>query len=376
MKSSLILGSLAIGVAVMMATACGPMNSEDNTNQTTCTVDALKELEIVDDTVMNDGAAKNASDGALGFRHIIETVAGRPEGASPLTLAWLADWAPPSFTCDWLRRRTENACDATCGNCAGRTLDLAVAPFRLIAVSNRVDLVDEGSGPGEGRLVFAATQGSADDDASAPLPLTVIFEFRLEGDASSWASRWHQLAAHSEMDAGYIADLAQIVGDFATTTTLGQARVNDEWSNSKGLLREFHLESAGAQPRLIASGLNRTPSHVLDGAPALTAFLNENRAAILDDSYELPTALLADRVELGLPWSLPGADPTAGPAFARGTCDGCHGSLQPTLAGGFHVSPFGRGSTKLSRFLLDPANRTGDELARRATVMRRLACSP
>jgi hypothetical protein len=334
-------------------------------------IDAFKELVVVDEAVMSDDSAKNATSGALGFRHMMARLTGDSEDASATTRAWLGEWAPASLRCGWLRARPENGCDATCGSCSEHRLDLSRAPFRLIAVANRVDLSEPtGQGAGEGRVLFAATDGPGDDPRSSPLSVTVIFEFRLPGDRVDWASRWHALGAHRATDAGYVRSLTEITERFVRAEELAQVRINDGATSSRAVMHEFHL----ASKRFVRTGLRRTPTRASDGSEELRAFVNANEDDILADRYELPDAMLTDRVELGGAWILPGVDEPLRRAFAANTCDGCHGREHPTTDGGFHVSPHGKGEAKLSRFLFDPAHRQDDELTRRASVLARLAC--
>lgn len=297
-----------------------------------------------------------------------------------MVLAWLEAWAPPSLTCAWLRDRASNGCDAHCEACAHRHLDLARAPFRPIAIANRVDLAAI-RGAGEGRLVFAATDGPGDDPLAAPLPITVGFEFRLPGEAGVWASRWHALGAVGQgFDDAYVRALASISEGFASAENLAQVRVNDAVTEPRGVLREFHLESAlhGATPlwRLAPARLPQTPRRELDGTRSLTELVVAQSDAVREGRHTLPEDMLAERVVLGVPWVLPGVDGDLRRAFAASTCDGCHGAERPVADGAFHVSPRGRGVSRLSRFLFDPDDRQADELTRRAQELALRVCTP
>jgi hypothetical protein len=375
--------ALSLVLALVPASACGPITEDAPAPAPDCaraidghTIDPLKELLIIDDAVVNDAAAKNQSDGVLGFRHAMRLFAPEPDDASAVTLAWLDPWAPAAIRCDWLRARAENGCDATCAVCVERRLDLSLAPFRLIAVANRIDLSEPlAAHSGEGRLVFAATHGAGDDPESAALPITVIFEFRLPGDRAEWASRWHALGAHAAFDADYTLSLASLAEGFVGAEHLAQIRVNDA-SAGPGTMLEFHLDTAASAPlrRLVQVGLRRTPAHSIDGSEELRAFVTAHEDEILHDRYELPAVMQTSRVDLGGTWALPGIDEPLRHAFAASTCDGCHGTEHPTTNGGFHVAPSGSGLAKLSRFLFDPDHREDDELTRRSQVLARMTC--
>ncbi len=371
------LGSkVAVAIAIALA-ACGPITGEQREGAEDCApafragdVDPMKELLIVDERVMSDDAARNATAGALSFRHAMEQVVPASEDAAGATLAWLDGWAPASLRCDWLRARADNACDAACGTCAARKLDLAEAPFRLIAVANRLDLAESGDESAEARLVFGATAGPGDDPRSASLPITAIFEFRVEGDRRAWARRWHALGADGEVDTSWIRSLMDVTEGFVRAESFGQIRVQDALGE-RPVMYEFRRDVSDGH--LVRAGLRRTPAHAMNGSATLHAFVRSNEEAILSDRYELPDSILTDRIELGRTWTLPGVHEPLRRAFAQGTCDGCHGSEHPTTDGSFHISPQRRGRAKLSRFLFDPDGRD-DELARRAAVMSRFAC--
>ena len=78
---------------------------------------------------------------------------------------------------------------------ADGSLDLARAPFRLIAIASRLDLVT--SPLGEGRLIY----GLVDPATGQPGLMTIAFEFALPplgtaNDRQAWAAKWHALASH------------------------------------------------------------------------------------------------------------------------------------------------------------------------------------
>jgi hypothetical protein len=300
-----------IAAAVLLAcAACGPL-TEDRASapDASCEIDPFKELLVIDEAITSSPLANNANGGPLGFRHTMEQIAGSPEDAPATTRAWLEKWAPPSLTKDF---------------------DLARAPFRLIGVANRIDLSEEpaGSGAGEARLLFGATDGPGDDPSSRPLPITVIVELHLVGDRATWAKRWHALGAQGaagKIDAEYTQALVTLVTDFVHGDNLAQLRVNDATTDVLGTMLEFHRD-----------------------------------AWTTDPSARFVTAALA-----------------VGPLPAS-TCRDCHGGVNPAIDSAFHVSPLRQGSAKLSRFLFDPDAAPGairdDELTRRAAVLRRLAC--
>ncbi|WP_394835095.1 hypothetical protein LVJ94_52215 [Pendulispora rubella] len=297
----------ALRALVLAAAACGPITS--GTEGDKPPVDPFKELLIVDETVMTHPV--------FAFEHVMDRLGLEPD-------------------------------------------DTLGGAMRPLAVANRIDLSEQAAGAGEGRLVFGA----------ADRPVTLILEFRLPGSRAEWAARWHALGAHPSFDADYMKSLSALIDDFVRPEHLAQVRLQDARSDPP-VVREFHIDPSSASPRLMPAGLRRTPAHAMDGSTALRDFVSAHRQAILEDRYELPTDMLADRIELGAgPWTLPGIDEPLRHAFAAGTCDGCHGQENATLDGRFHISPYRQGPAKLSRFLFDPEHREVDELTRRAALLQ------
>src|SRR5262249_36642294 len=126
-----------VALMAIVASCASPSSMRDE--------DRFKALVIVDDAVTSDPRARNDADGPWSFRHAALRLSPNDPGA--LVLAWLNAWEPERVdeidqrvTCPWLHRTASNACDPTCGACAHRELDLAAAPFRLVAIANRMDL--------------------------------------------------------------------------------------------------------------------------------------------------------------------------------------------------------------------------------------------
>src|ERR1035441_7281259 len=229
MRDSLSLrGSALVALLLISAgtAAAGCSSSSNNGTPTTpcggILVDRFKELTIVDDGVVADARSSNNADGAWSFRNVVENMA--PTGTDPgnFVLSWFTEWralvqvngfnlnesiAPqrdqmdPLIVCPWAERTASNKCTADCTNVDWQStctvqppkLDLAVAPFKLLAIVNRMDLRGQPqiSKYGEARLVFGLTNGSADDPSSPMMPMTLIFEFDLPTTTPSvedWAN--------------------------------------------------------------------------------------------------------------------------------------------------------------------------------------------
>ncbi len=333
-----------------------------------------RELLVTDDAVLAS-VSDNASDGALSFRHLMEHL---PTGdaSGDATLAWMSDWSrqlrdegqgaradalDTAVTCPWLLRNPDNQCSPSCGACGARVLRLQDAPFRLIAVANRSDLSvmpDHAADGGEGRLVFALTDGAADAADSRPQPLTVIVEYAQQGAARDWATRWHSLGSADA--SAFPGKLATLVGVFVDTGSLAQVRTGDALTGPL-VLHEFHLESG----KLLAAKVRDTPDWNTVKEADMRAFCTDNAAAIANGTQVLPASWLASSSALDDIGPSYLAEIPQHDALMHGTCGGCHKDAQT----GFQIDPLAKGDAKLSRFLVDPAKST-DEIGRRTEWMQ------
>lgn len=359
MRSSALILAAA---AAALATACTwetdlPSGARD------VHVDASRELVVTDEAALAR---------VPGFARAYERLSLH-EGA---TLRWLKSWShrletegraaratmlDEKVTCRWLRASPENACDESCAHCTGLALRPEATPFRLIAVANRTDLSvmpDRAAEGGEGRLVFALTDGPGDDPRSPALPLTVILEYAQEGTALDWTRRWHALG-EAPADA-FPERLASVLEPFVTKGALGQIRTADAWTGPM-VLHQFEI--AGGE--LVPTNVRNTPDWERVGSSELRAFADAHATEIDDGTFVLPRAW----------WASSSASGEAPPSFVtelashealvRQTCAGCHAQTER----GFQIDPLAHGGRRLSRFLSDPQKPT-DELRRRAEWMQ------
>ncbi|WP_244237082.1 hypothetical protein [Corallococcus llansteffanensis] len=198
----------------------------------------------------------------------------------------IAPWAAASGTLSSLQQ------DATTGRwevVLDRPLDLGIAPFRLLAIVNRVDLA-RGTGGGHGRLetagelrfVFGLTRpspwGRGGTEATCNLkPFTLIVEYGVPRtgclNVILWAQQWAQLGTHASFDALYRARLTAMTESVVlrgrapgkgNQNALNQLRTNEIalGGMAEGLpweLREFSLtdEDPGQGTDLPSNGLLR-----------------------------------------------------------------------------------------------------------------------
>jgi hypothetical protein len=401
-----VLAAAAAAAAMVSSQGCSQAKDDAQVSSCGIQIDAFKELMIVDDSVISDGRSKNAADGPWSFRHAIEGVMPADADHSEFILSWLDNWVQTTeingfktdvesrveamntrLVCPWLQATEANGCDTTCTTCAARELDLAKAPFKLTAIVNRTEIADRpdsASPAGESRLLFGMTDGPGDDPASKPLALSVIFEYALPDSMTprQWVDAWHHLGTYPEFDEAFKTELAQFTERFVARnaspsrkngSALAQMRTNESAFNWIWQMREFRLDSLGD---LRLSTLQNTPGEALNNSPALESYILANADAIMADKNVLPLSMLAGSADqLRYRWGAPGVSEPLRVAFARTTCNGCHSGENPVIDTAFHVSPYRSGKEKLSQFLYNPADRSTDELSRRAATMSTKLCA-
>lgn len=267
------------------------------------------------------------------------------------------------------------------------SLAMSLAPFKLVAIVNRLDLRDPAqcaTAGGEGRFVFVALKEPTADpihtDADGALNFTVIFEYDQPtaarggfGTAQEWAKAWHALNTNPCTPqlgcASYNSDLASLTARFAGT--LAQIRTNDVLT-FPGELREFKVGTA-ADGRLAiqAAPVQQTPDISLNKTATLATWANEARAQILSERFQVPDALSAFTAPYPrlTTWTYPGADEEVRAKLAKNTCNGCHSFEHPAIAsvdGAYHVSPH----AELSGYMTDI------EVPRRTNEMCQLLLQP
>jgi probable HAF family extracellular repeat protein len=344
-------------------------------------VDPYKELIAVDSSVVLDARASNATDGPWSFRWTVEQLAPPRTSAARLVEDWLRSFhlvevngrqvddrpAVDSLLASWPRT-------------GDGSLDLARAPFRLLAIAARLDL--DSSPHGEGRLIF----GLVDPASGGPGLMTAAFEYRLPSlgsanDRQAWAARWHSLRDHGYGN-DYNAALQVLTDAFARAgvdpagvngSALAQLRTNEAAFGSPWEQREWTLARDGNAARLAPTWTSKNPDQSLDGSPALAQFIVDHASQIRAGYLELPRELLAGTaLETGA-WRFPGdarIDEPLRHAFAIQTCNGCHAAETFSSQGFFHVNPLrpivpgSDGRDRLSEFLRrSELRRRADHLA-------------
>jgi hypothetical protein len=231
------------------------------------------------------------------------------------------------------------------------------APFRLLAITNRLDLQkrDVDGIPlnaGEGRFVFGVTNGPG--LTGGALPATVIFEYELvarsEAEVLAWAQAWHALGSFPQFNDDYANALAAVTERFTkhnaapgkpNGSALNQLRTNEiGLSGAPWNLREFRLDPATG--RFFPATTKQTPLQSLATSPLVADYINSHEADILAQRHSVPRkfqqqAFLGRQADVPLPqqpiWNPAGVkNPTARYLFAFNTCNGCHGAEAQTAA--------------------------------------------
>lgn len=216
--------------------------------------------------------------------------------------------------------------DAWRDRSAGPLVDLDSAPFRLLAIVHRPDLLRLRSGEllsgGEARLIFSAVDPGEADVRSAENSLGqnffVIFEFQAPvgscGELIAWQERWHDLAhdpAAPLGTPGFNAALQSITDAFTLPdltsgqpngSPLAQLRTN-EFQLIPGLstfwdMREWHLIEPAGQPgfgSLVPSITAQSPGYRFVKFPLLRQelgdWLRNHRTEILAGTHLIPKRL-------------------------------------------------------------------------------------
>jgi len=365
---------------------------------TPCSVRSRKELEIRDVSVVED-RVRTGPGGAWTFQHLMESMAPSADQAPAMVEAllstWLTDQTVGGFTVA-ARPAMQDTILGPFPRTASGALDLAHAPFRLLAIANRIDLQNVTAGSaGEGRFAFGIL-----DQFGNPLQMTMIVEYNIPAssaqDVNDLANAWHGLSSLPFPSEQYNAALQAITDKFTARnaapgrvngSALGQLRTNDFFALGEWEFREFHLSASSGFLKPV--GVALTPDASLNGTTTLADYLNANAADILNVTHVVPETFEGQPFQGGsmitdfFTWNAPGVDPEVRAKFAQNTCNGCHTSSLETNTFVFQLTPRLAGQeTTLSPFLtgtqvFDPfANvlRNFNELARRGRVLHDIVC--
>jgi len=328
-------------------------------------VDASRELMITDLSVVNDPTrtfdiCNNTGNpnGAWTFKTLMTNMANQPfTGIDPATFVenWLQSWNV-NHTINTFPVPARTNIGALVLNSwprIGGKLDLDRAPFRLLAIVNRVDLRGNltygGGSAGEGRLVFGVVNRNASGGCSTTR-FTVIFEYGVPvsgcTSVKNYAQQWVNLGNIALGSAAFNPALQAITDQFTTANAapgkpnrnaLNQLRTNENALNPLWELREFHLPGSGPVATMLnIESTKQTPHSSLNNSALLANYINGNAAAILSGSYVVPTSWAGSPFLTGSTfnpsiadsgaWNAPAVGNQERHLLSLGTCNACHGS--------------------------------------------------
>jgi hypothetical protein len=282
-------------------------------------------------------------------------------------------------------------------------LDLAKAPFHLVAIVNRLDLGDNpGYGgpanPGELRFVFGLLDGCS------PTRFAVIFEFGVPPKSCprtrTLAQAWQNLSTMTPGSGPYNTALQALTDPVVTHgampskpngSALNQLRTNEIALSSPWELREFRIN--GSSRLLQETTVKQTPIATLNGSATFASYVNTFQTDILLRRDVVPMQFPSGSPYLAgnapIPpsfWNAFGINNNNARNLASlATCSGCHRGETNTPF--VHVNPntpIGSPAA-LSGFLTgitvaDPADgvtpRTYDDLLDRKNKLDAKASSP
>lgn len=360
----------------------------------------IRALSVVEDPVRTTWSGNpnppNPSEGAWHFGRLMTAMAG-PNDPEQFVRTWLQEWSAPRTVNGFVvpaRDIDAQVVNPWLAASGGTRLDLSRAPFRLLAIVNRIDLRDLSQGSaGEGRFVFGVLGAGG-----APLQFTVILEYNLPAttpaQVRAWADDFHALSALPLGSPQYNQALEAITNRFAgrnvapsrpNGSSINQVRSNEIALAAPWELREFKLTTAGQLRQVTVA---QTPDLSLNDSQTLANFINANTSALLAGTHVVPAtfngAPFLGGSSITQPqtfWRAPGVNPEARFQFSVNTCSGCHAGETGTPF--LHISPRGPGQVaQLSSFLTgktmsDPVTaqpRTFNDLDFRASSIGAVLC--
>ncbi len=355
----------------------------------------ITDLGVIEDPdrTFNPCTKKGNPNGVWTFGHLITQMANTPStgiSVTDLIQSWLEKWmAAQTINTDnvpartaifnqvilpWLQKSNPGAIITT-ANWKTFPFDPTFAPFRLLAIVNRLDLRGNSgykiSNAGEGRFVFGVLSSSC-----TPLRFTAILEYGIPKnnckELHDFAQQWWNLKLLVPGTGAYNSALQAITDQFTLANTspskpngssLNQLRTNEISLSRPWELREFVIGKKGGFEEVTvkqepALKFNRIAGATAANQQVLAVYANSNQPDILDQTYVVPdvdpiSSLnflggKAHTVTAGHFWD---ASTTSGPAFITNdtvrhllsvnTCSGCHGGEARTSVGNLINDPVG-----------------------------------
>jgi hypothetical protein len=362
-------------------------------------VDPSRELMVTDLSVVEDPSrtfdpctGAGTPGGAWTFAKLMTDIANQSAtGVDPSDFAkhWIESWLTDHHLNTFTVANRSASAQGIINNwpkLPNGKLDLNKAPFRLLAIVNRLDLRTSnaygGGSAGEGRFVFGLVPQAANGTcpASAQSLMTVIFEYGVPVSGCTalhqYAQKWMALGDIALGDAAFNPAL-QAVTDIFTAAGAGQTKpngsaINQIRTNEVALgspwdLREFRVDATSHNLEIVMPVKQPHEGH--RNQAIIDSVISANANAIVNGTFRFPDRFPDDpsgtplrggeAVNTLVAWRGAANDPALSDArhqFSLDTCDACHGAEAPNSAGG---SPFLQIQTRpagaasgLSTFLL------------------------
>ena len=355
----------------------------------------ITDLGVIEDPdrTFNPCTKKGNPKGVWTFGHLITEMANTPVSGISVTdfiQSWLEKWmkdqtinadnVPARTTIfnqvilPWLQKSNPGAIITT-ANWKTFPIDPTLAPFRLLAIVNRLDLRGNSgykiSNAGEGRFVFGVLSTNC-----APLRFTTILEYGIPKstckELHDFALQWWNLKSLVPGTAAYNSALQTITDQFTAAGTspskpngssLNQLRTNENSLARPWELREFMIrEKAGFEEVTVkqepALKFNSISGANVANQQILAVYANTNQPSILDQTYVVPDIepisavnFLGGKAHTVTANHFWDAATAIGPArinndtvrhiLSVNTCSGCHGGEANTSIGNLINDPAG-----------------------------------
>jgi hypothetical protein len=199
------------------------------------------------------------------------------------------------------------------------------APFRLLGLSYRPDLIGADRPHGEFRFIYAAYNSFT----HAPVEFYVIFEYKIPemNQEKPWHDRFAELSRWNTAEPEYLEKVIEIASDIAKAGNLSAVRTNELFFSTTWELRNYELGEAG----YLQLKLTPQTAHDLyknDRADELQDWILANSSDILRENFKLPESFLASGSSVDnefFTWNLPRVRSTdVRKKFGMQSCNGCH----------------------------------------------------
>lgn len=280
------------------------------------------------------------------FSKIIETLTNDKD---QFIKNWIKQWKRSELNGYRLTPRDSNQILRKWPKKQDGSFDFSKAPFRLLAIVNRMDLKSQKDPYGEFRLVYCFY----DPVTLNPEEFTVIFEFKIPRTPNRNYAYWKkQFKDLSSLDFGvdFNLKLNSIYNQIVSKKGLNQVRTNDFYLDFKWELREFRLNNGFLKQTITA----QTPDLTHNTSSEFQTWIGNNQVRIKNMDYIIPDKFLGassvmDSEEFRWDFDLQFPE-IIRKNLSVNTCNGCHGGETQTEF--THIKPRRRGvNSYISHFL-------------------------